>query len=461
MKIAILAGGTGERLFPLSNGGLPKPFLKLPGNASLLVQTINRFLKVVAPENLIIVVNKDCYWLALEELRQCKAEGAHIICEPVGRNTAPAIAFVMKYCEEKLGANQEEIILVAPADQVLEPEFALAEFLPKVFSVAAGDSLVVLGVKPDRAETGYGYIKIGKYVEEGYAEVISFTEKPDKETAKAYLLDDSYYWNAGMLAFTIGYMKTALVVFRSDIIDIYEKNYEGFLENFEHMPNISIDYAVVEKTKKIKMLPLSIKWNDVGSWDAVMDLMDRDEGKNAVKGDAYELGCKNTLLFSNNRTVIGIELDSIGVVETQEAVLVFKKGESQKVKEMVSLLKRMDNSKVNEVTTVQRPWGSYTIIAKGQGYKVKIIHVRPGGKLSMQQHSKRSEHWTVIAGRGKLVLEDKEIIFGVHEGVHISIGEKHRLENIGDVILEIIEVQNGQYLGEDDIIRFDDEYGRN
>ena len=460
MKIAILAGGAGNRLFPLSDVGFPKQFLKLPGQTSLLQQTVKRFLQVVPAQDLIIVVNKDYYWLTLEELRQCEALAAHIICEPVGRNTAPAVALAMKYCEDKLGAAQEEIILAAPADHVIEPAEAFAEVVVKAFRVAAGGSVAVLGVRADRAETGYGYIQTGNQWDEGYADVVSFTEKPDKKTAEAYLQDGSYYWNSGMFAFTIGQMKQELASYRSDILNDYSKPYEKFLENFAEMPDVSLDYAFAEKSSNLKMLPLTTNWNDVGSWDAVTEIMGQDEEMNIIKGDAHQLDCKNTMLFSSNRTVAGIGLENIGVVETMNAVLVFKKGESQKVKKMVTLLEEKKGCKTNEATTMHRPWGSYTIIAKGPGYKVKRIIVKPGGKLSMQQHSERSEHWTVIAGRGKLTLADKEIFFGVHEGAHIAVGDKHRLENVGDGILEIIEVQNGQYLEEDDIIRFDDEYGR-
>lgn len=460
MKIAILAGGGGSRLFPLSCEGFPKQFLKLAGHESFLAQTVKRFLQVVPAQDLIIVVNKDHYWLALEELRQCEAEDAHVLCEPVGRNTAPAIVLAMKYCEGRLGAAQEEIIFAAPADHVIEPAEAFAGLVTKAVCAAAGGSIVVLGVKPDKAETGYGYIQTGRHLGEGYSEVVSFKEKPDKKTAEEYLQEGGYYWNAGMFAFSIGQMKQELAAFSPDILSHYSEPYEDFINNFGEMPDISLDYAVAEKSKKLKMLPLTMKWNDVGSWDVVAELLGQDAGMNTIRGDAHELGCRNTMLLSSNKLVVGIGLENIGIIEAPNGVLVFKKGESQKVKEMVALLKEKKPREANAATMMHRPWGSYTVIAKGPGYKVKRIIVRPGGKLSMQRHSERSEHWTVIAGRGKLTLDDREVFFGVHEGVHISVGAKHRLENIGEGILEIIEVQTGQYLGEDDIVRFDDEYGR-
>ena len=459
MKIIILAGGGGSRLFPLSRTDFPKQFLKIAGHESLLIQTIRRFLLVVEPKDLVIVTNNDYYHFVKTELKMCNAAEANIVCEPVGRNTAPAIAFSMKYCVEKLGAQGNEVLFVTPSDHLVNPIAEFAAIVREVEKIAKDGSILTLGVKPDKPETGYGYIKAG--VSHGKAYYVdSFKEKPNVDTAKEYLKAGNYYWNSGMFAFTIDSMRKELTKYQPEIMQHYAKTYEEMLNDFAQMRNISIDYAVAEKSDKIKVLPLTVNWNDIGSWDAIAEILDKDSSRNIVDGDAYAIDCKNTMILGDGKLVAGIGLEDINIIDTPDAILITKKGESQKVKHLVDQLKTECRKEVSEHLTTYRPWGSYTILSEGEGYKVKKIVVKTGQKLSLQMHYHRSEHWMVISGTGKLTLDDKVVFFKENESTYIPIATKHRLENPGQIPLEIIEVQNGKYLGEDDIVRFDDKYGR-
>ena len=459
MKAIILAGGGGSRLFPLSRTDFPKQFLKIAGQESLLVQTIKRFLPVVEPKDLVIVTNNDYYYFVKTELESCNAEEASIVCEPVGRNTAPAIALSMKYCEEKLGAQAGEVLFVTPSDHLVNPTDEFAQIVRVAEEVAESGSIVTLGVKPDKPETGYGYIQAGTKNGKAYI-VDSFKEKPDVDTAKAYLQAGNYYWNAGMFAFTIDSMQKELTKHQPDIMEQYAKPYEEMLKDFPLMTNTSIDYAVAEKSDIVSVLPLTVNWNDIGSWDAIAEVLDKDSCQNIVDGDAYAIDCKNTMILGNGKLVAGIGLEDLNIIDTPDAILITKKGDSQKVKHLVDQLKSECRKEVTENLTTFRPWGSCTILSAGDGYKVKKIVVKPGHKLSLQLHYHRSEHWTVISGTGKLTLDDKVVFFKENESTYIPIATKHRLENPGQIPLEIIEVQNGKYLGEDDIVRFDDIYGR-
>ncbi len=460
MKLVILAGGHGTRLFPLSRECMPKQFLHIAGNRSLLQQTILRFLGLVNPEDIVIITNKDYIFTVRAELKEIGIEDVHIIEEPVGRNTAPAIALGIDYCKDVLGSSDSEMLFVTPSDALIRQEESFRKLVSEAENVASKGYIVTLGITPTKPETGYGYIHAeGNAIGAGF-KVESFKEKPDLETAVKYLKDGHYFWNGGMFLFPIQTMQEELQAYCPEISELAGDGYEKLLGKFSTMPDISIDYAVAEKSQKMAVVPMKdIYWNDVGSFDAIDEVMKAEDG-NTIYGDTVTRDCKNVMILGSNRLVAGIGLEDLMIVDTPDVLLVAKKGHSQEVKKVVEQLKQDKRKEVSENVTMYRPWGSYTILAEGPGYKVKRIEVKPGGKLSLQMHYHRSEHWTVISGTGKCTLDDKSFIFRENESTFIPIGVKHRLENPGKIPLAIIEVQDGKYLGEDDIIRFDDVYGR-
>ncbi|MDP3048819.1 MAG: mannose-1-phosphate guanylyltransferase/mannose-6-phosphate isomerase [Thermodesulfovibrionales bacterium] len=490
MKALILAGGSGTRLWPLSRKNFPKQFLKLNGDKSLLQQTAERLLQAVKPEDIIVITNNDYRFHVQSDLNSLPITHhssliTHIILEPSSRNTAPAIALGIKYCMEKLGCNADEVIFISPSDHIIRPLDKFIGYLKQSEEIAREGHIVTFGIKPDRPETGYGYIKAGKGIGEGKEEgdcprftdavvesglspnqkmnffkVERFAEKPDIETAKRYLDEGNYYWNSGMFAFSIGAMIEEFKRHAPEISEISGLNFDEMLSHFKHMPDISIDYAVMEKSDKVVMLPLDLYWNDIGSWDSLYDVLDKDENGNAQKGDVLAFDTKSTLIIGNKRLISTIGLEDCLVIETDDAVLISKRGEAQKVKDIVTSLKKAGRIEADEHVTTYRPWGSYTVLEEGQRYKIKRIVVNPLKKLSLQMHYHRSEHWVVIKGTAKVTIGDQEICIHENESAYVPKSTLHRLENPGKVPLEIIEVQNGEYVGEDDIVRYEDVYGR-
>ncbi len=461
MKIIILAGGGGTRLFPLSRACYPKQFLKIAGEKSLLQQTIERFLIIAKEEDIVIVTNKDYIFHVQEDLHEIGAEKINIITEPTGKNTAPAIALAISYCKDCLNCCEDEILFVSPADHLIKPAEKFAELVQQAEQVCKDkNDIITIGVKPTKPETGYGYIQAAGKVADTVFYVKSFKEKPDKVTAEKYLAEGNYYWNAGMFMFSIGRMEIELEQYVPEIAKISQQGYENCINNFIEMPDISIDYAVAEKSTHMSVMPMKeIYWNDIGSFDSIAEVLANKNG-NGIYGDVITADCQNTTILGSDRLISGIGLKDLIVVDTPDSLLITEKGKSQEVKKVVEKLKKEHRKEAIENRTMYRPWGSYTILAEGEGYKVKRITIKPGAKLSLQMHYHRSEHWTVISGTGKLTLDDKVVIFKENESTYIPIAVKHRLENPGQIPLSIIEVQNGRYLGEDDIVRFDDEYGR-
>lgn len=460
MKIVILAGGGGSRLFPLSRSCYPKQFLHIAGEKSLLVQTVERFLGLAAPEDIIIVTNKDYIYHVQAELKDVGAETAHIITEPVGRNTAPAISLAMAYIKENMATTADETIFISPADHLIKPIDEFRKVITKAELLAKDGKIVTFGIVPNKPETGYGYIKVADEIDNYAYMVEAFKEKPDEKMAASYIKAGCYYWNSGMFMFSLEAMEQELKASAYDIYGIYQNGYDQMLNDFSNMPDISIDYAVAEKSAQMVLVPLTgIYWNDIGSWDAIAETFS-DSGGNLYSGDVIAENCNNTMILGQKRLIAGLDLQDLMIVDTPDVLLVAKKGKSQDVKQLVNKLKKEKRTEVDENRTMYRPWGSYTILAEGEGYKVKKITISPGAKLSLQMHYHRSEHWTVISGTGKLTLDDKEVFFRENESTYIPIGVRHRLENPGKLPLSIIEVQNGKYLGEDDIVRFDDIYGR-
>lgn len=454
MKIIILAGGGGTRLFPLSRDCYPKQFLHVIGDKSLLAQTIERFLGLVEANDIIIVTNERYIFHVQAELKTINAQGAHIITEPIGRNTAPAIALAQSYCQDVLQCDDDEILFVSPSDHLIKPIDVFQNLIRNAQDVAK-DSVVTLGIKPTKPEIGYGYIEAEKNNNLA-KKVISFKEKPDLATAKEYIASGNYYWNGGMFMFSIATMQAELTKYMPAIIDITQNGYQYTIDNFANMPDISIDYAVAEKSQKMMMIPMeNIYWNDIGSFDAIAEVLS-DKDKNVFKGDILAENCTDTMIIGDNRLIAGIDLENLMIIDTPDALLVAKKGESQKVKNIVNKLKQNKRKEAKENVTMYRSWGKYTLLTESEGYRVRKIEMDPGASLTMQMHYHRSEHWTVISGTGKIIINDRESIFTENQSTYIPMGVKHKLFNPGKIPLVIIEVQSGKYINNDDIVVFED-----
>ncbi|WP_297455332.1 mannose-1-phosphate guanylyltransferase/mannose-6-phosphate isomerase [Persephonella sp.] len=472
MKSIILAGGSGTRLFPLSRKYFPKQFLNIADNKSLFQKTIERNLKVTGEmKDILVITNKDYKFHVINQIKDIlgKDINTNVLLEPIGKNTAPAIALAVRYLQDKLGVDENEVVFVSPSDHIVSPTEKFVNFVKKAEDLAKNGFIVTFGVNPTKPETGYGYIEAdtSNKINNAY-KVKQFHEKPDLETAQKYILSGNYYWNSGMFAFSIRTILDELKKFSPEIYElINEKSYEEVLDNFENMPDISIDYAVMEKTDKAVVLPLELLWSDVGSWDSIYDVMNKDENKNVKTGKVIDIDTKNSLIIGDERLIATIGIDDLIIVETPDVVMIAKKGEGQKVKELVNRLKNDKELKhLTEFhTTVYRPWGSYTELEKGERYRIKRITVQPGQALSLQMHYHRSEHWVVIKGTAKVILENeegelKEYFVHENESIYVPKTTKHRLINPGKVPLEIIEVQVGEYVEEDDIVRFNDVYKR-
>lgn len=450
MKIIILAGGGGTRLFPLSRDCYPKQFLHVIDNKSLLAQTIERFLGLVEAKDIIIVTNERYIFHVQAELKTINAQEAHIITEPMGKNTAPAIALAQSYCQDILQCDDDEILFVSPSDHLIKPIDAFQDLIRDAQDVAR-DNIVTLGIKPTKPEIGYGYIEAEKNSDLA-KKVISFKEKPDLATAKEYIASGNYYWNGGMFMFSIATMQAELTKYMPAIIDITQNGYQYTVDNFVNMPDISIDYAVAEKSQKMMMIPMeNIYWNDIGSFDAIAEVLS-DKDKNVFKGDILAENCTDTMIIGDNRLIAGIDLENLMIIDTPDALLVAKKGESQKVKNIVNKLKQNKRKEAKENVTMYRSWGKYTLLTESEGYRVRKIEMDPGASLTMQMHYHRSEHWTVISGTGKIIINDKESIFTENQSTYIPMGVKHKLSNPGKIPLIIIEVQSGKYINDDDIV---------
>lgn len=466
MIAVILAGGSGTRLWPLSRKSYPKQFLKFGDSQTLLQKTIKRLLNTKKTDHIIIITNEEYRFLVKNQVGEIDRDlGKNIILEPVARNTAPAIALAVKYVLDKLEDQRDEVLFVSPSDHVISPEEGFGEYLKKAEVLAREGYIVTFGIQPYKPETGYGYIKRDSetlsYGDNLKAfKVEKFVEKPCFETALEYLQSGNYYWNSGMFAFSIRTILDELAKHTPEIYQNLNGNFENTLGSFVKMPKISIDYAVMEKSDRVVVLPLEIKWSDIGSWDSVYEILDKDENQNVKIGEILDMETKNSLIIGNKRLISTIGLEDVLIAETDDAILIAKRGEAQKVKEIVKQLEAYGNKVVDEHVTTHRPWGSYTILEEGPRYKIKRIVVNPEEKLSHQMHHHRSEHWIVVKGTAKVTLGEKEEFVHENESTYVPKSTLHRLENPGKIPLELIEVQNGEYVEEDDIIRFDDLYGR-
>lgn len=472
----VLCGGSGTRLWPLSRTGFPKQFLVLSGTTSLFQQAVSRVDNLATPDikinSSLIVTNEEHRFLVLEQLREIPKVSASLLLEPVSKNTAPALTLAAL---EATIDGEDPVLVVTPADQTVKDVGAFNLALQNSIRVAASGAVVILGINPEKPETGFGYVK--RQGDEGaYGEyaVVQFAEKPDLKTAEAYLASGLYSWNGGIFVVRASVWLDAIKKFRSEIFTATKRAFEKrtldqlFIRPdqvlFEDVPSESIDYAVMEKCPgsdySIKMVPLNAGWNDLGAWDAVWQLGDKDVGGNIAYGDTMLEDTKNTIVHSSHRLVSAVGVNNLVIVETADAVLVADRDMSQHVKKLVSKLELMGRGERLLHRKVSRPWGWYDTIDFDERFKVKRIQVNPGASLSLQKHEKRAEHWVVVRGVAEVTCGTKIIQLRENESTFIPQGEIHRLANIGDGALEVIEVQSGLYLGEDDIVRFDDDYGR-
>lgn len=454
MKVIILAGGGGSRLFPLSRKAYPKQFLALEDDKSLLVHTVERFLSLVPAEDIVLVTNESYRYHVQSELELCQADKAHIVLEPVARNTAPAIALAAKYCESELGCGRDEVLVIAAADHVIKQQEAFAACIAKAAAVAEEDAFVTFGIKPRSPETGYGYIEAGAE-QEGSFEVRSFKEKPDLELAEKYVAAGNYYWNSGMFAFSLGCIVDELAAYQPEISALLaDHSYSEVQEHFEEMPSISIDYAVAEHSRKVRMVPLSCYWNDIGSWDAMYDILPKDGAGNAVKGDCITIDCRDSLLIGHDRLIAGIGIDDLLLVESDDVIVATKKGNSQKVKDVVETLKKNHRKEATEHTTLYYYWGTSSALGKGKNYVMRKLRIMPGKALPLRMHYHRTEHFIVLSGTAEVKRDENTMMIHENESVFIPQTTRYELGNPGRIPLEIIEIRNGTYLGEDDIVEF-------
>jgi len=459
----ILAGGSGTRLWPWSREELPKQFLTLTGEESLFQQTIRRLIPQVVPEHLYIIASSQWGALLRHQMQQV-AQFPHdpVILEPVPRNTCPAIALGVAYIL-KHGASPEDLVLISPSDHIIKDEDAFTHSLKVGCAAACKGYLVTFGIPPTKPETGFGYIEVDNQPPsngEGYYHALRFTEKPDERTAISFLKSGNYFWNGGFFLFQAKRMIEALQEHLPEIGLLAAEGYDSLISHFDELPSISIDYAVMEKEKNIAVVPLDAGWSDIGSWDALYEALDKDEKGNVKRGDVQIVSGKNNLIFTNNRLIVSLDIDNLIVVDTPDALLIARRGSSQVMREIVSALKEQGRREATEAPINVRPWGTYQILDQGERFKIKRIVIEPGARLSMQYHHHRSEHWIVVRGTALAKVRDEEIFIHEGESVFIPKSIPHRLTNPGKIPLEIIEVQSGEYLGEDDIVRLDDDYKR-
>ena len=457
MTNIILCGGNGTRLWPISRTLMPKQFVKLFDDKSLFQLTVERNSKVC--ESQFIVSNTEQYFLALDQLEELHKTNNRYLLEPIGRNTAPAIALAC------MALNKDEIVLVTPSDHLIKDENEYEKVLQKAKELAEEDNLVTFGITPSFAETGFGYIEAENF------NVRAFHEKPDLKTATEYVEAGNYYWNSGMFMFKAGVFLEELKKYSPKI---YEMSKQALTNDalasssdmirIKHdamlnIPEDSIDYAVMEKSQKVKVVPSNIKWSDVGSFDSLYDELPKDENNNTKNEKYIQIDSKNNLIYGSDRYIATVDVDDMIVVDTGDALLISKKGSSQKVKQVVNEIRK--TTELHSIhLTGHRPWGTYTILEDSDGYKIKRIEVKPGKRLSLQRHKHRNEHWVVVSGQATVTINEDTFALNENESTYIKAGDIHRLSNDTNEPLVIIEAQVGSYTGEDDIERLDDDFKR-
>jgi mannose-1-phosphate guanylyltransferase/mannose-6-phosphate isomerase len=459
----ILSGGAGTRLWPVSREAHPKPFMRIGGGKSLLVQTHERAI-VAAAQQPLVVTNRDYYFLSRDELAE-QSTKPHYLLEPSGRNTAPAIALAALWAQQ----HGDPCLLVMPADHLITNTAAFAASVQHAQALAENGLLVLFGIRPAAPETGFGYIEMGDAINEHARRVRRFVEKPDVATAEHYIAQGNYAWNSGMFCFKASAILKELERHAPELLNAATAVWQScetegdkteLKAGFAELESISIDYAVMEKAENIAVIPGDFGWSDIGSWSAVANALKPDNDNNTSTGHCILIDSRNTHVQSENRLVAAIGLENLLIIDTPDAVLVADKNKSQDVRKVVSLLKDARHEAYKLHRTVARPWGTYTILEEGSGFKIKRIVVKPGASLSLQMHHHRSEHWVVVSGAARVTVDDDTSLVSPNQSTYIPIGAKHRLQNPGVTDLVMIEVQCGGYLGEDDIVRFTDNYGR-
>lgn len=464
----ILCGGAGSRLWPVSRELHPKPFIRLDDGQSLLQKAFLRGALLPGVEEVLTVTNRELFFKTEDEFREVNADGVatSFILEPFGRNTAPAIAAAASQVAQKYG--NDAIMLVLAADHLIANQQAFQQAVLKATELAVTGKLVTFGIQPDSPETGFGYIEADGNT------VLRFVEKPSLEKAQEYHASGRFLWNSGMFCFSVGsmlqemgqYCPQVLAATRVCIEQSLSAEGEGFAlleldpETFGNVPDDSIDYAVMEKSKRVAVVPCDIGWSDIGTWTALGDLTEPDANGNRIQGDALLYGTRNCTIQSNDRLVGTVGVKNLIIIDTPDAVLIADKSNAQDVKHIYAELKAKGHETHKSHRTVHRPWGMYTVLEENRGFKIKRIEVKPGASLSLQMHRHRSEHWVVVSGIAKVINGEREIVINTNESTFIPAGHKHRLTNPGVAPCVIIEVQSGDYVGEDDIVRFEDSYGR-
>lgn len=468
----ILSGGAGTRLWPVSREAHPKPFIRLPDGLSLLQKAFLRASGLPGVSEVLTVTNRDYYFKTKDEYLACKPGfQPSFLLEPCGRNTAPAIALAALHIAELHGP--ETAMLVLPADHLIADLTAFGAAIAVARNLADQGYLVTFGIQPSAPETGFGYIQGGEPLGAGRV-ALRFAEKPDAATAAEYIASGNFYWNSGMFCFQAGALLAAMESSCPEILQAAricwdvtrDKAATGANmieldpETFAAQQNISVDYAVMEKAGSIAVVPCDPGWSDIGSWNALRDLVAPDENGNRSLGDAVIVDCRNTFVQSEDHLVAAVGVDDLIIVDTPDAVLVAHKDKSQDVRKIVELLKQRGHEAYRLHRTVNRPWGTYTVLEEGNRFKIKRIEVKPGASLSLQMHHHRSEHWVVVSGMARVVNGDREIFIQTDQSTYIPAGTQHRLSNPGVIDCVMIEVQSGDYVGEDDIVRLEDKYGR-
>lgn len=469
MVPVILSGGAGTRLWPVSRRAHPKPFMELADGQSLAEKTFERARHFAGDQPILTVTSRDYFFYTRDLYQQLGAgpEQARFLLEPMGRNTAPAIGLAALQVQALFG--DDAVLLVMPADHLIPNMAAFEKAVGQARSLAERGRLVTFGMHPTHPETGFGYLQQGEALGDGY-EVAAFVEKPDLETAQGYLAAGGYHWNSGMFCFTAGTLLAELKQHAPDVMDGIRRVFDKLdaeenplelpAEMFASCPSISIDYAVMERSDNTAMVVADFGWSDIGSWKAISELYESDEAGNRVRGKAVLVDSRNCFVQGDKRLVAAVGVDNLVIVDTGDAVLVADRDQAQDVGQVVSELKALDDESAIFHTTVHRPWGSFTVLEDAPDCKVKRLVVKPGQVLSLQRHQRRSEHWTVVQGTAKIRLGDEELILKQNQSTYIPVNTLHRLENPGTTDIHLIEVQTGDYFGEDDIERFEDIYGR-